>query len=104
MIRVEIERDASIRGYDIWITRERPDSGIQLAKPIEFEFCDAEIGILEQPTIRLSGRNSDDFLRGFATALSASGFKVDELKNVNEQISAIKYHLEDMRALVFKKK
>ncbi len=103
-LKVEIERDASIRGYAIWITNDRPDGKTQLAKPVQFEFVDDDPGVNAEPTICLPGRDSDDFLRGFATALAASGFKADELKHIDQQISALKYHLEDMRKLVFKDK
>ena len=101
-ITVEIERNPSIRGYSIWITRIRPDGQCELARNIELEFYNPTEGVWEKPTLELKGRDADDFLQSFANALVHSGFKSNELKNVNQEISAIKYHLEDMRSLVFK--
>ena len=103
-IKVEIERDASMRGYAIWVTNQLPNEAIQLAKPVELQFSPVDYSAAyPEPTLRLYGADADDFLRGFANALVASGFKTDELGNVNQEIVAIKYHLEDMRTLVFKK-
>ena len=100
-IKVEIQRNPAIRGYDIWVTSEAKDGSLGLAKPILFEFEEIKEGVWSHPTFQLSARDADEFLSSFATALSRSGFKSDELKNTENQISAIKYHLEDMRSLVF---
>ena len=101
-IHIEIERDPSIRGYSIWITKEKMDGTPQLALPLNLDFKDVILGEPEPPTLQLPRYTADEFLSGFATALATSGFKADELKNVNQQIDAMKYHLEDMRRLVFK--
>lgn len=99
-IRVEIQRNPAIRGYEVWITKEKSDGSIELAKPMELVFSP----IFEEPTMRFTNKDSDSFLSAFADGLARAGYKTDELRNTTEQISAIKYHLEDMRELVFKGK
>ena len=55
-----------------------------------------------KPTLVFSGRDGEAFLQSLAEALVQMGFKPSELEASNQQTAAIKYHLEDMRKLVFK--
>ena len=102
MIRVELQSNPAFRGWDVWITKELSDGGIKLAKPIELVFDDIDGGRCILPTMQFKGHDGGDFLSSFASGLERAGFKSNEFKQTHEEISAIKYHLEDMRKIVFK--
>ena len=55
-----------------------------------------------EPTLRFNGHDSTQFLQGLTDGLVEAGFKPDAIKVADERVEAIKYHLEDMRKLVFK--
>ena len=101
MYRIDIQHNCSMRGLDIWIGEET--NGIQMAaKPIELCFEPYDSGCDVKPTLSLSRGKGDDFLRALVNELVRCGYKPDEIKAIDKEIGAVKYHLEDMRKLVFK--
>jgi len=69
-----------------------------IAQPIDLVFKPINLGEISEPTLKMSGPLADQFLNAFYEAIVRSGrVKKDEDKSLN----AIKYHLEDMRKLVF---
>lgn len=85
---------------ELYLVDSREDGTIYAARPMELVFEKKEIGTLSEPTLKMSGIVARDFLPALSQALSDSGYrpKTDDGK----QIDALKYHLEDMRKLVFK--
>ena len=106
MLKVRIEYDPCILGTNIWIYDEKPDGSIQIVSPLDLSIrTEYKRGVMVvDPTLRLSRTDGEDFLNSLSNALVIAGFKPDELKAHNKETSAIKYHLEDMRKLVFKNK
>ena len=105
MIKVKIEYDYAIAGTSVYIYQENGDGSITLCEPLELTFTrDYDLSKLPEPTFRFNRKDGHDFLQGLAQALAENGFKPDELKAYDKQVEATKYHLEDMRSLVFKKK
>ena len=102
-IKIAIEHDPAIRGTKIYIYNEKPDGSIEIFKPVTLEAESLEPAEEAQPTLTFDRRMGDVFLREFANALIVAGYKPDEIKSHDKQVEAIKYHLEDMRRLVFKK-
>lgn len=101
-LEVHIEHDARFRGTAIYLYGKNKD-GDFVIEPIELVMKPYHIGdSLDRPTFVFSGKDGELFLQALAQALTRIGFKPDELKASNEQINALKYHLEDMRKLVFK--
>lgn len=103
MITVSIDYDPSIRGTRIWVVDERQD-GIYAFSRSDLKLKKVEPCEELEPTFVFNRRDGDDFLRELSNALVKAGYKPDELKANNQQVVAIKYHLEDMRKLVFEEK
>jgi len=105
MIKVKIEYDHAIAGMSLWIYDEDADGRITIVEPINLTLRkEYEPGVIApEPTIRFGRSDGNDFLNGLCNALVEAGFKPDEIKSHNKETEAIKYHLEDMRKLVFDK-
>ena len=103
-LQVHIEHDPRFRGTAIYLYG-KDSEGDFVIKPVNLEPCHREIGAAtDAPTFTFRGMEGESFLQALAQALVRIGFKPDELKAVNEQLTATNYHLEDMRKLVFKGK
>jgi hypothetical protein len=85
----------------MWVVAEDANGKRHIAKPIQLVFEEHNPSLVAEPTLTLSGQIGQTFLPALHTALTENGFG----KSVkDESVEAIKYHLEDMRALVFEKK
>ena len=58
--------------------------------------------ILNKPTFQLTGRMTKPLLQAMANELKELGIKADEEPILENELSAVKYHLEDMRKITFK--
>jgi len=99
---VIIRYDEEFAGLNIWFVHK--EGGINsIVSPFNMEIrTTVEPGvILPEPTIRLTEIHAKQFLQGLANALAMSGFRPDELKAKDSELKATKYHLEDMRKIVF---
>jgi len=61
----------------------------------------AEHHCVPGPTFKLGHGISKPFLQAMANELHVMGIKAEAAPVLENEVSAIKYHLEDMRALVF---
>lgn len=104
MISVRIERDYSRRdGFNIWIIEYDGKGASYVAEPIDLSFKKsggAEF-MLPEPTLRISGPKGPEIMRALAEGLLQVNIIPENKLNSNKQIEAMKYHLEDMRKLVF---
>ena len=101
-LKVHIEHDPRFRGTSIYFFGKDRD-GEFVIEPVDLvikHFVDGEA--IDRPTFVFSGRDGEAFLQSLAENLVRIGFKPDELKAKDGQLSATNYHLEDMRKLVFK--
>jgi len=57
--------------------------------------------IIEKPTFSIFGGMAKPFLKAMATELHNLGIKAEGEPILENELSAVKYHLEDMRSLVF---
>ena len=100
---VRIERDVVVYGYNMWVFEKRGDN-IYSARPVEVvmdKLMDYEPGFRfdrVKPFMVFEGLWGQEFMNALTKELSHLGYiqKSDE-----EVVKAIKYHLEDMRSLVF---
>ena len=67
----------------------------------KMEFSRYEEGALTDPTLSLKGRIVKPFLKEMANALNKIGIRADGEPVIENELVAVKYHLEDMRKLVF---
>lgn len=72
------------------------ESTFQVAEPLMF--TDAKTGSFTIPIMHLSNTEAQDL----ADQLFACGISPSKLAGSTGQLSAVMYHLEDMRKLVFK--
>ncbi len=100
-MRVEIERNPALGGgaYSIYFI---DDEGYRVAAPMELVWQEVEIDAPLEPTLTLMGRDAEALFQAFAETLDQSGYRPDSLAQMQGTMEAQKYHLEDMRKLVFK--
>ena len=67
------------------------------------EFKNFELGENIKPTFSLTSRVFTPFLQAMANNIKELGIKADDEPILENELIAVKYHLEDMRKLVFKK-
>lgn len=100
-MKVYISDGFEFDGLRIFITTE--ESGkILLAKPVELVFEKVNPCEFNDPTLKVSGYVANDFLQAFQDALSKRGIKTDNDHKLQGTLEATKYHLEDLRKIVFK--
>jgi len=102
-IKVSIEYAPKIRGTKVYIYDEKDNGSIDVYEPTELVVRHIEKPWAEDinPTFNFPARVGHEFLNQLCNALVVAGFKPDEIKAKNSEVEAIKYHLEDMRNLVF---
>lgn len=70
----------------------------------KMEFSEYQEGCMIEPTFSLNGLIVKPFLQEMANALKKIGIKAESEPILENELSAVKYHLEDMRKLVFENK
>lgn len=75
-----------------------------VAEPVVLVFSPMEIGKTIDPTLRFEHHHAKQFLQSLADGLAETGFRPDVTKAMVSELEATRYHLEDMRNLVFKEK
>lgn len=68
-----------------------------LAKPMDLAFEPMPADLLAQPTIKIGGFMSREFLPALANALAESGYRAESTDA--GELKATKYHLEDLRLI-----
>ena len=61
-----------------------------------------KIGEMTSPCIRIPEEEADNLLRALAQGLAVAGYLPDISRDRENELTATKYHLEDMRRLVLK--
>lgn len=92
---------------DLMFYQERSFNGVRqywVAKPIALEFVKVEDGmpLPDEPTLRLSYEQWLQFVPSLRDLVKDSKIPTDE-NSAQSELKATKYHLEDMRAILFKK-
>ncbi len=102
--KVHLEHDPHINGTKLYIFRDLDDGRVEYFKPTLIESTIQEAGLILEPTMQFSHRLGDRFLQELSDALVRVGFKPDAITVKEGEVAAMRYHLEDMRKLVFKDK
>ncbi len=91
------------KGVSVWLVH-RQGNEETVVHPMNLEQTTTlEPGVEPpEPTLRFVGHSAEQFLQGLTDGLVEAGFKPDAIKVSDERLKATDYHLEDMRALVFK--
>lgn len=97
-IKFWIQKDPAFDQVSIW-----GRAGECAVQPVNLEFKKVNAGEPISPTLSLPGLNAKEFLQALTDAIAEFGIVPSGHLPPREEIAAVKYHLEDMRALVFKK-
>jgi len=100
-VKVAVRFDPRFAGLCMWLYEDKPD-GRYVVEPMSLVIKRFDHGVDVEPTFRFEEHNGEEFLQSLVNALVSIGYKPDEVKASDKQVEAIKYHLEDMRRLVFK--
>jgi len=77
--------------------------GSFIAKPVEFEWVQfSEFSVIQDPTFQWRSIEAQQIMKALAEAMDGFNIKTDQDAKLQGTIEAMKRHLEDMRALVFK--
>ena len=101
MIKVHIETDHRYARKTMTIIAKRED-GFHQAAPFNLDMIPLELGVIAQPCFIFG--DDDELLRALAQGLAEAGYLPDVVMDKNKELDATKYHLEDMRSLVFRDK
>lgn len=94
-IQILVGKNISTQNYEFYIRR---DDG----KIAELHWRDVVPGEWSEPTILISDRLGGSTMQALADKLWECGIRPTEAAGSAGSLSATKYHLEDMRKLVFK--
>ena len=100
-IEVHIETDPRYAGKTLTIIARR-EGGYHQVSPFNLDFVPLELGEKASPCFQFG--DDDELLYALAQGLAKAGYLPDVVMDKNKEIEATKYHLEDMRTLVFEKK
>ncbi len=100
-LKVHIQHEPQFRGTSVYLYGH-DQQGEFVIEPMDLTVRHYTLGDpIDKPTLVFYGHDGENFLQAFAQALVQLGFKPDALKVSENELSATKYHLEDMRKLVF---
>ncbi len=89
---------------NIYIFEIKPDGGRGICTSIDkMTFKSYIDGEMLDPTLSLKGFMARAFLQGMVNAAKKVGISPEGEPILENELVAVKYHLEDMRKLVFKK-
>ena len=89
---------------NFYIFQDNPDGSRDICTSIDkMEFKKLAEGELIPITFTLHGKVTDPFLQAMANMLKEIGIKAEVEPILENELVAVKYHLEDMRKLVFNK-
>jgi hypothetical protein len=82
---------------ECYIVDELADGRRLVVEPMDMVFSEPEEDHVLEPSLRFSGYQSEEFLKGLSQALIELGYRD---KSSEGELKATKVHLEDMRSLV----
>ena len=89
--------------FEIYIVEEH-NGKRYIAEPMELKFKEHTEGEVTKPSISISrvfGKETN-FLQSLSDALANAGYEPKSVEENKGELKATKFHLEDMRKLVFK--
>lgn len=101
MIKIFFDTAYDFGGIRLWITdRDHDGRVLRVAKPFTLVWADHDVEARPEPTIVLHQIEGTHIIRDFIAEAEKAGFKMPKVPEQGE-LAAVKYHLEDMRRLVF---
>ncbi len=102
-IEVLVHTPPDFGGLGITIMAEDHSGNLYLGRPFEFAFDRIEpTHFFNTPTLRFNNRDGRQFLEAMLKAAEKMGLTYEKEKASKDEMAAVRYHLEDLRKLVFK--
>ncbi len=79
------------------------NKGLNIAKPVKLEYNRIDEGGEAKPTFLIPRGVASNFLEAILGAIEDQGIKPESTSKTEGLLEATKYHLEDMRKIVFNK-
>lgn len=102
-MKVKFGSEPGFGGTSVFFYIKNKHNVTSIAAPIEISFIEKNDMEIMEPTFKLSDYDSMEFLQSMADELHRLGIKATAAPILENEITSVKYHLEDMRKLVFKK-
>ena len=102
MIKVKIANNCEFAGTALTIIAKRADGYHQVA-PFNLTFLPVQKGEMTTPCLVITEEYGDELFYALAQGLAEAGYLPDMSVDKQHELDATKYHLEDMRSLVFKR-
>ncbi len=99
-ITISIEQRPFCAELGIYIV-DRRGNDLSVAGPVDLEFHPYKEGDEVKPTLSIPFWMAEEFMQAFVDELSNNGVKTKNELTMEGELNATKYHLEDMRKLVF---
>lgn len=102
----QLNRSRLDYGYDIWLFKDSVAGREGVARPIELVFDEMEdtFGPLPAPTFRASESDLRELVQSWQSNSRFQGSRaLFDASEIRASLDATKFHLEDMRKLVFNK-
>ena len=99
-MKASIYQDPCFADIRLTLWEER-NGKLYVAQPVELIFEECSEGYSE-PTMKLGHFMSKQFLQALCDEIARHGITPTGKPPLENELTAIKYHLEDMRSLVFK--
>lgn len=103
-IKVYLDYERHLNAVSMWIVGIKENGNRVFVKPVDMTFEEVEEGAYREPTFRFDRHFADEFLESLAGELINMGYRPDELKAKEGELTATKYHLEDMRKIALEEK
>ena len=101
---IKVRRNPFTDGLEIYFGFE-DNKGLNVAKPVKLEYEKiSDVGKDVEPTLLIPRGLTSGFLEAVLVAIENEGIKSKSTATMEGLLEATKYHLEDMRNLVFDKK
>jgi len=100
-MRIEIERDVSLRAVSFWFIKSMPGEREIIAEPVELVWREvSDTGQEISPTLTLPYREARSFMEGMIKALEAHGVETESRSYERGQLEAQGRHLGDLRSML----
>jgi hypothetical protein len=108
-MKVRIENPLFRNSYDFLIADEVSEDEIAIGLPVEFKFQRIPVfSAVDSPTFSFMSHKGREFIQAFVNEAFRLGFSPEDqgkkIEIIKSELVAVKYHLEDMRKLVFEKR
>ena len=103
MLKVYLRHDDMRLQTNLYLIFEDETGQRSIVEPMTLVVSPLHDEHYQKPTMTFEHHYATDFLQGMANELATLGYTPDRLKMSQSELAAVRYHLEDMRKLVFVK-